>query len=93
MTAIQTAFNVLSNLEKPQWPNIPPYRNPHLVLTALLQHAPFEDGKIEIARDVLAAPMDDHLAQVAHLTTLADYFLDHLLIPCIHPLSHSSNCF
>ena len=76
---VAEAFEVLKTIKEVQFPNRPVYLHPHKFLSALLHHAPIFEGKLEIARDVLAASPDD---VVNRLIKLTDYFFYNLVLSC-----------
>ena len=65
---VAEAYEVLKTIKEVQFPNRPVYLHPHKFLSALLHHAPIFEGKLEIARDVLAASPDDVLILIAART-------------------------
>jgi len=87
--SIDAAFALLDTIREELLCDRPHYRQPHIVLTALLTHAPTYSGKENIAKDILAETDDDE--RLSYLTRLTDYYFTNLLIACIHPTSIVTN--
>lgn len=73
------AFQILDTAQGLAFPDRPGYLHPYTILTALLTHAPVEEAKEKIAKDIVENTADGDI--VAGLMNLADYWWTTLLVP------------